>query len=690
MINRKYLFISHDIELLREEIKTIRRPLFKRLCDMCRLYAGQQLPEEHPAQSTTFMGIASVNLSLAYLLTNQKHYLEEAKRWIFTAVKYPHWGNAHLVDVDLSAAWLLFGLSLSYDWLKDELTIEEKTILRDKLILQADRMYDFKVKTHGEGWSTAFWQNHNWINLTGLATAGYSLKEEYEKAQEIIDVAKENFEIVYNGLADDGSDYEGVVYWRYGAMWLFVYAHLLKDTENIDYFKTSNFLKNTFYYRLYQSAPNLEEIINFGDCHDRRSGHSCAVYYKIADEYNNGHAQYLANLVEEKFVYREQYESGVKPGILPEAGLELLWYNPKVKEETFENLPLVKHFEDLGLVVVRSSWEKDAIHFSFKSGHPGGKKQWKQSFDMLKDKGWNTRGLSHQHPDNNSFIINAYDEYLAIDEGYNRTVKACEHNVVTIDGMGYPNEGQNNIWKETQQHTTAEIETFMSEKGITYFVGEAHKMYEPSLQLRRFARNVFYTGKGYFIMLDELSSDIEHTYTWIMHSDTKPNIMENRVFGYENGSAKMNLYSIMPNEYNYNLKDTNVRAIMTTQEPDKFRETRMKTINIENKIKSKDTCFLNLLSMRSAFDEEKIKVKPIKNYQTNGFIIEYNGDKEVFLFSKSKKIEFGTIRADGKIVLLQYKNEQLIKFSAIDCKKLVVDTKDLLNTNFYTTVIKEV
>ncbi|SHH67062.1 DUF4962 domain-containing protein [Clostridium grantii] len=690
MNEKKYLFISQDIDVLREEIKNVRKPFFKRLYDMCRLYSTEQLPEVHPPKSTTFMGIASVNLSLAYLLTKQKHYLEEAKRWIFTAVNYPHWGNAHLVDVDLSASWLLFGLSLSYDWLKDGLSEEEKVLFKEKLILQAERMYEFKINTEGEGWSTAYWQNHNWINLNGLATAGYALKEEYENAQLWIDNAKENFEIVYNGMADDGSDYEGVVYWRYGAMWLFVYAHLLKDTENIDYFKSCGFLKNTFYYRLYQAAPNLEEIINFGDCHDRRSGHSSAVYYKVASEYGNEHAQFLANDVRNNYLFREQYESGVKPGILPEAALELLWFNPEVQEKNFEDLPLVKHFEDLGLVVVRSSWEKDAIHFSFKSGHPGGKKQWKQSWDMFREKGWKTRGLSHQHPDNNSFILHAFDAYLAVDEGYNRTVKASEHNVVTIDGKGYTNEGGNNIWKETPKDVVAEIETFKSEKGITYFVGEAHKMYDPSLQLTRFARNVIYTEKGYFIILDELMSDLEHTYTWNMHSDTFPNKIKDNVFEYENGPAKMRLYSIESDECSYNFKNTNVRAVMTTQEPDKFRETRMKTMVIENKVKSKDTYFLNILSTRSAFDDEGRKVKEINVDGARGFVIEDNSEKEIFLFSKSGKIEFEDIKVHAKIVLLQYKNEKLIKVMASDCTQFTCGEIKIFENSYPLTIIQEV
>lgn len=694
MTNRKYLFISYDMNELRNEIETIRRPLFKRLYDVCRLYPNQQLPEEHPQQSITFMGMASVNLSLAYLLTNQNHYLNEAKRWIFTAVKYPHWGNAHLVDVDLSASWLLFGLGLSYDWLKDELTEQEKTVLRDKLILQANKMYDYVIKKQeeGEGWPVEFWQNHNWINFTGLVTTAYALKGEYSRSEQIIDHVKRNFEIVYNVLADDGSDYEGVVYWRYGVIWLFIYAHLLKDTEQIDYFKKSNFMRNTFFYRLYQAAPNLEEIINFGDCHDRRSGHSCALYYKIASEYDNGYAQYLGNVVRKNFLYREQYESGVKPGILPEAGLELLWYNPKVQEKTFEDLPLVKHFEDLGLIVVRSSWDKDAVHFSFKSGHPGGKKQWKRSHDLFREKGWRTRRLEHQHPDNNSFIIHGYDAYLAIDEGYNRTVKACEHNVITVDGKGYPHEGQNNIWEPYKQECTAEIEDFIHEKGIVYFVGEAHKMYEPSLQLTRFARHVFYTEKNYFVMFDELDSDTEHTYTWIMHADTKPNVTNHDVltFEYENGPAKMNLYSIRPENVNFTFKHTDVRAIMTTQEPDQFREAKMKTINIENTTKSKWMSFLTVISVRSAFDEENITVQAINDRHTQGVIVEKNDVKEIYLFSKTGKIEYETIKADAGIVWLQYKNDHLVKFMSKGGNTLVVGRDELLREANGQPVVREV
>jgi len=216
MFMGEYIFIEQDIRQLREDIRTLKYPFFIRLFDQCELYKKEVLYQEHPPKSTTYMGMAIANLSLMYLLTNQKQYLEEAKRWIFTVVNYPHWGNAHLVDVDLSASWILFGLSLGYNWLKADLTEKELDLIKQKLNLQAVRMYDYKISTEGSGWSTNYWQNHNWINLTGLATAGYVLMNDFSHAMQFIETSKFNFNFVLDYLPEDGSDYEGVVYWRYG------------------------------------------------------------------------------------------------------------------------------------------------------------------------------------------------------------------------------------------------------------------------------------------------------------------------------------------------------------------------------------------------------------------------------------------------------------------------------------------
>ena len=686
---KKHLFLGHDLETLKKDITGERGNHFKRLYEQCRVYATQSLTEEHPKGSSTFMGMGAANLSLAYLLTEQDHYLEEAKRWIFTGVGYPHWGHAHLVDVDLSASWLMFGYSVCYDWLKDVLTEEERTTLREKLILQGERMYNFYMETKGEGWSTAFWQNHNWINLTGLAALGYAMGDECEHSQTWIDAAKENFEVVYDVMADDGSDYEGVVYWRYGAMWLLMYAHLLKDREGYNYFEHSGFLKNTFEYRLYQAVPNLQEAVNFGDAHDRRSGHSVAMYYKFAAEYNNGHAQKLGNIVKNDFLFREQYESGVKPGILPEAWLEYIWYDPTVAEEEFNTLPTVKHWDDLGLVVVRSSWEEDAVHMSFKSGAPGGKKQWERSWEIDELKGWKTRGLSHQHPDNNSFILHAYDSYLAVDDGYNRSVKACEHNVVVVDGKGYETEGLNNIWKNTPKETVADIEEFIAEEGLVYTVGEAAKMYQKDLELTRYARHLIYTGDTHFYMIDDLRSEKEHTYSWLMNADTAARQVDERKLVVENGPAELELYPLEPAARRISNKDTVVRAVMTTQEPDKFRETKMKTVVIENEIKAKDMMFFNILKPQRTFSKENFEVEEIKGEGYFGSVVTTKDYREVFIYNQDAKgIEVAGIITDAEWAIVRLKDDRVSGYSIYRGCHLSYRGEKLVDLPVRNTVIK--
>lgn len=662
-----FIFIDQDLNQLKKDIYGNKKRFYKRLDDQCRLYYMKQLPKEHPSESTTYFGLAIANLSLAFILTKQKHYYDEAMRWIRCVISYEHWGNAHLVDVDLSAAWILFGLSLGYDWLKSEWDEEERVRIEQKIILQARRMYQFKIETEGHGWSTNYWQNHNWINLSGLAAAGYSLSYLGEEPKEWTECAKKNFEIVFDSLADDGSDYEGVVYWRYGAMWLFVYAHLLKEREGIDYFVKSSFLKNTFYYRLYQAAPNLEEQINFGDCHDRRSGHSTAIYYKVASEYKNGYAQYLGDLVVDKFLYREAMESEVKPGILPECFFELLFYNPDIVPRKFNDLPLVKYFPDLGLVVIRSSWDLDALHFSFKCGAPGGKKQWEKLWELKNNQNYNCFGLSHQHPDNNSFILHANGVFMAIDDGYNRTVKASDHNMILVDKEGFEDENQNNVFKNYLPYMTGNIEEFIENKDYVYIIGETSATYKKNLRMQKCKRHIFYSKQGYIIISDQISSETEHDYSWIMHEDVYPEAIKQNYnnfayqIQYENGTGCMDVYQLASKPVTLKQSDNIVRAVMTTQEPDKFRETKMKTISLSTKEKSKTIEFVHVLVPFPTNQRPEIRFTAIISKDYLGVHIQSENHENIFLISNRNIENYNNQMIHAQTALLEYEQGNIKK-----------------------------
>jgi hypothetical protein len=372
-----YLFLrAHSIEEWRELSQTTHTGQMARLLQQAKSYQSYLPPAEHPRDSITYIGMAAANMALAYLLTEDDTYLETLRSWIKVGIGYPHWGLARKPDHDLDAAWLLFGLGLTYAWVGDVLPKDESTALRDKLILQGTRIYDYALGTEGRYWGSAYWQNHNWICYGGLATAAAALVAEHPSAQAWLDRSVENFQIVLPLFPEDGSDYEGVVYWRYGFPWLLIAAHLIQEERGIDLHQ-SEFLRQSFHHRLHLSGPNLVDTANFGDCHDRRSAHSRMVLYRLAGLYRIGEAQWLANHFEKTGEWeREGKEGLVKPGLLPEAWLDFVWFDPTVEPQPVHKKERTAIFPDMGLLTTRSSWQEDATYLAFKCGTPNGARGW--------------------------------------------------------------------------------------------------------------------------------------------------------------------------------------------------------------------------------------------------------------------------------------------------------------------------
>ncbi len=637
---REYIFLNNNIDKYRKDIKGTRKKKYERLYTQCQRLCDEVLPKEHPQKSTTYIGIGVVNLSFMYLLTQEERYLEKAKEFLFAAVGYEKWGNAHLVNVDLSASWIMFGMSVAYDWLKDDLTEEECKLIKDKLILQSKIMYDYKVENHGKGWSTNYYQNHNWINMTGLAAAGYVLKDEYEFAKEFIEISKENFDRVYSYLSGDGSNYEGVVYWHYGVIWLFIYADMVKKQGGKDYFATSKFLENTFFYKLYQTTPNLEENANFGDCHDRRSGHCPAIYYKTASEYHNGYAQFLGDYVLDNFLYKEHCNSKLKPGIISEGFFEYIWYNPEIESKNLSELPLHRHFEDLGLISIRDSWERDGLFFSLKCGAPGGEKQWKKLWELYNEENINAFSLSHNHPDNNSFILNKNNTYFAIDDGYNRNIKAIDHNTIIVDNETCEVDNVNDVLVSSafklleagynpEKELTGRIKNFYVENDFITFTGDNKGYYKKSLNIIKSERTVIYSNSKFIIMIDKIISDNKHEYSYILNSDKHPVINENYLL-YDYPLEKMFLYPVLPKDKNIDMVSNTIKAVMTTQEPDKFVINKMKTLKISTADKVKKAYFVNIIAF------EKIEIVEVETEDYIEISVEkYN---EIYRYNKKFSI----------------------------------------------------
>ena len=559
--------------------QTTHRARFARLIDQANSYLTYIPPVEHPRETITYIGMAIANLALAFCLTDDERYLDRARQWIEIAIGYPHWGVIRHPDSDLNAAWLLFGLGLTHDWLHDVMPREEHDALRAKLHLQGTRLYDFAVAKEGEWWSSAYWQNHNWICYAGLATVAHTLEREHPETRAWSNRAVENFRAVFSLLPEDGSDYEGAVYWCYGLPWLLIAADLIQQQTGID-LHTSEFLRNTFYYRLYASAPNLVDTANFGDCHDRRRAHAAAIYYRLASVYRNGHAQWLADYFEHTGEWeRERREGLLRPSSASHAFLEFLWYDPTVAPAPIYNLPRARVFPDLGLVCARSDWSPSAAYIAFKCSKPTGTKAWTLGHAINRERGWKMLKTGHAHPDENSFIVVRGSDYLAVDEGYSHKKQSCHHNTVLVDGKGQYREGVYHVADELGEEWGCKLESHFAGQRVVYARGEAASAYDPALTLERFTRQMLFIGAKHIVVCDDLAAREPREFAWLLQTDvplrpcqtsevSETSEVCRRQFENLSGSTRLRVSAVEPRSFTANQSVQEIVAYPSSSTPD--------------------------------------------------------------------------------------------------------------------------
>ncbi len=606
---REYLLLKrHSLDEWRRIAGSTHLSQYQRLLNQAGSHHDTQPPIEHPSDSITYIGTAVLNLALAHLLSRQEMYLECARRWIKRAISYPHWGKERMPDHDLDAAWLLFGLGLGYDWLKEDLPPEERDALRDKLILQGQKLYEFALETDGKWWSSAYWQNHNWICYGGLAAAAYALCEEFSEAGSWAARARDNFVRALSYMPEDGSNYEGPVYWRYGVIWFLIYADLLQQETGED-LHDSDFLRNTFYYRLYLSGPNLVDTANFGDCHDRRSAHTAAVYARLASLYRIGEAQWLYDHFYRTGEWeREGSEGLVKPGLWAESGLEFLWYQPAVEPSPIAALPLSRAFPDLGLLTMRSSWDEDAVTMAFKCGAPNGMRAWHTGHALNRCREWWTLNAGHDHPDANSFVIISGADYIAVDDGYAKEKRTRNHSTLLVDGRGQYAEGTYNAFWGLDATWGARLEASAEFDNAVYARGEAARAYERDLQLRQFTRELLFLEGDAVVLRDTVSADLPHRYEWLLQTDAPPETSGSRCFTIVNGATACRLHALQPGEITHQVREQEITANPTSAKPDWIISNRQYALALCPPETRKDCSFFLILDL-AGFAVESVRAE---------------------------------------------------------------------------------
>jgi hypothetical protein len=443
------------------------------------------------------VGNNMVNLAIRYILSGEKEILEATKKWVLTCCEYPNWGRA---CPDLAAGHMLFSVALIYDWCYDDLSYQEREKILNTLKVRGKEMAAAASEAY---WKDFYLQNHLWINICGLAAAGLAIYDEYPDAREWLEIAIDKYSTVMTLLGDDGASQEGVMYWSYGLEWLLKYMDMVRKFFAVDYYSVEWF-KKTALYRLYMSFPQncwgslQRNYVNFADAWGYDSTDFGALLRRMAKEYSDGHAQWLAGQLDKvKPDLSEVNLFTVDYHLSP--WLNLIWYDPTVEPVAPTGLPTLHHFQDMDIVSARSGWSGNEALIALRCGPYIGYRAFTSGRDV---------GGAHVHPDANHFVLVGNGEVLLRDEGYAHKYTKY-HSTLLIDGKGQMGEGSDWFIGVEPQNANAKphIMKAITQSEYDYIVGDATDAYAKATGLRKFVRHFILIKPDVLVIVDDIETD---------------------------------------------------------------------------------------------------------------------------------------------------------------------------------------
>ncbi|HMT06627.1 MAG TPA: DUF4962 domain-containing protein [Pyrinomonadaceae bacterium] len=507
--------------------------------------------EERRVQNEVGLGIAEA--AFIYKITGEKKYLDAAKKYMDAAVSYDIWGYSYnKPNVDLAAGHLLYGMGWAYDLLYHDLTEAEKTKYRDKLIKQARLLYDFFKPKSGKTY--AYSQNHTFIPITGLAVAAYTLMGETDEAKDWAAVSRAIYDRVLATYTEDGYFYESMEYWIFSTPWLVHYmdAHAHATGENL--YETTPGFRKAHKYVAHITLPGGEFNFDYGDIYagpitrarkgddykrERINGRFRTNYnilYNLANRYNDGEAQGVANWLKSK------------NQVNAEEIWTFIWYNMDINAVPINQQARWHYFPDHEVVFWRSGWDDNATAVSFKAGPPEGHSA------TTKVKAFPDWRLSsgHAHPDAGSFIVWSNGRYLTGDSGYAGVPLTEHHNTVTFGGKGQGDEGKgHDAFAGIAYDLMNKIllrDLIIGSHGFSV-AAELSSAYQPELGIVKFLRKFSFSSTGEIEIDDRIQTQRDQVITSYLHSDTSI-VKSGKLFEFEPGKPSLLVELMQPELYN--------------------------------------------------------------------------------------------------------------------------------------------
>lgn len=423
---------------------------------------------------TSATGVRLQRMAELYVQTRDPQVRDWLKQMVFKAAIWKPEGGSSMQAGDIGAQHFLRGLNWAYDALYDDLTEPERVQLRQVMIARGDQFWrslnPFKTGQRE-------YNNHAWLDALALGETGLVLLGEDPQVADWAEYVRELYVGLFLcGLGWQGDNNEGIAYWGYGLSFVISYADMMKAVCDIDLFQHP-WLFQTGRFPLYTVPPGAWAV-SFADTGKPNHG-------------IKGPAQ-ATQVRDLALRTKDPYALWYGGGTANEAG-----FDPKPPVD----LPQSILYRFIGWSVFNTSLVdgREGVTFALRSG----------PF-------W----AGHQHEDQNSFVLNAYGEKLAIDSGYydwfgsphftQYSVLTRAHNAILVDGK---DQGSRKAGMD------GAITSWFDSPGYGFTVGSITKptMYES--RLKSWDRCALFIKPGFVILQDTLSAAQDSAqYDWLLHT----------------------------------------------------------------------------------------------------------------------------------------------------------------------------
>jgi hypothetical protein len=541
------------------------------------------------------------NLAMAYLLTGDERYAQAAKRWLLWQANFrndwhqeekAHHDTVHCYEYGLQRA------ASVYDSICEVLSDDERAAVLAHIQYHGDAVYRklrFHKRTHLRWLDSHAQQDMHELVTTALAVAN-DLPDAREWLEYLIPQYVNRLAWGYN----DGGYCEGH-YYNYKWHGMLRCALALRTATGIDLLRKPRFTNAGRFWLYCMSlnywwphfGDNFGLISGFAGSSNDRDGASF-----LAGHYGDRYVQWWAGQIDADLQFPLRY-----------FGDETLAEKPPV------DIPQAAMYPETGWAALYDRFYDHSSTRLFFECSPWG-------------------SCSHSHQDQNSFVIHAFGQILAIDKGYygyygdeyHRQIcqASRSHNTILVDGEGQGHGIQYN----------GRIVDFHDTRDFSFVMGDATAAYGE--RLSTFLRAVVFIRPDIFVIYDEIQAPEPHRYTWLLNAFHQMGLDEqSQIITINEPGAKLEVNHLLPGGLTYrqdNVRPYELKARYMESFPEQW------TAWCETSEPAADTRFLTVLVPYRAGDGVRlVDAQPIETAHLVGARLTLRGGEDTVLFQRDIK-----------------------------------------------------